>query len=260
MRANHHGSGHSSSQAYLTTLKPETVFFSCGSNTYGHPSNRAMDALRSLVTDKGVGADMYIANNPCDTLQADRATATNYSGVLNTNGDIWLRTTGGGTGYVITYDTGSRTYTAYGNVGGTPTGDPALVRINEFLMAPNPASDGEWVELYNPQSVAVDISGLYIDDIAAGGGAPKQIPAGTVIPPGGLWVFTFASGLLNNTGPESVRYLRINGGETVYDSYTYNLATTQYNKVFHRIGNGGPWCNTISANVTKGTANPTTCP
>jgi beta-lactamase superfamily II metal-dependent hydrolase len=260
MRANHHGSDHSSGQAYLNALKPETVFFSCGTNNYGHPSNRAMNALRSLVTDKGVGADMYIANNPCDPFQSDGTTPTNYSGVLNTNGDIWLRTTGGGTGYLITYDAGSRTYTAYGNAGGAPTGDPALVRINEFLMAPNPTTDPEWVELYNPQSVAVDISGLYIDDIAAGGGAPKQIPAGTVIPPGGLWVFNFASGFLNNTGIESVRYLRINGGETVYDSYTYNLATTQNNKVFHRIGNGGAWCNTISANVTKGMANPTTCP
>jgi hypothetical protein len=228
-----------------------------------------MDALRSLVTDKGVGADTYIANNPCDPFQADRVTPTDYTGVLNTNGDIWLYTTGGGSGYVVNYDVGSRTYTAYGNVARTPngdppvgraSGDPALVRINEFLMAPNPTSNGEWVELYNPQSVAVDISGLYIDDVAAGGGAPKPIPAGTVIPPGGLWVFTFASGFLNNTGPESVRYLRINGGETVYDSYSYNLVTTQNNKVFHRIGNGGEWCNTISANVTRGTANPTTCP
>jgi beta-lactamase superfamily II metal-dependent hydrolase len=259
MRANHHGSDHSSGQAYLGTLKPESVFFSCGNNSFGHPSNRAMDALRALVTDKGVGADMYIANKPCDAFQGD-GTPTNYSGVLNTNGDVWLHTTGAGSGYLITYDAGSRTYTAHGNAGGTPSGDPALVRINEFLMAPDPTTNGEWIELYNPQSLAVDVGGLYIDDLAAGGGAPKQIPAGTVIPAGGLWVFTFASGYLNNTGSESVRYLRINGGETVYDTYSYSLGSTQANKVFHRVGNGGAWCNTISANATKGTANPTTCP
>ncbi|HEV8536808.1 MAG TPA: hypothetical protein VGR87_13970 [Candidatus Limnocylindria bacterium] len=260
MRANHHGSDHSSGQSYINALRPETVFFPCGTNSYGHPSNRAMDALRSLVTDQGVGADMYIANNPCDPVQSDGVTPTNYSGVLNANGNVWLRTTGAGTGYVITYDAGSRTYTAYGNAGGGASGDPALVRINEFLMAPNPTSDGEWVELFNPQSVAVDVSGLYVDDVAAGGGAPKQIPAGTVIPPGGLWVMTVASGFFNNTGPDDVRYLRIAGSETVYDSYHYDLGTTQYNKVFHRIGNGGAWCNTISTNVTKGTANPTACP
>jgi len=260
MRANHHGSDHSSSQAYLNVLKPETVFFSCGNNSFGHPSNRAMDALRSLVTDKGIGADMYIANNPCDPFQSDGVTPTNYAGVLNSNGTVSLHTTGGGVGYVITYDAGSRTYTAHGDAGGGATGDVALVRINEFLMAPNPSTDGEWVELYNPQSLPVDISGLYIDDVAAGGGAPKQIPAGTIIQPGGVWVFNFASGFLNNTGPDSVRYLKIAGTETVYDTYNYNLSTTQANKVFHRIGDGGTWCNTVSTNVTKGTSNPATCP
>ena len=74
-------------------------------------------------------------------------------------------------------------------------------------------------------------------------------------------VGTSASGFLNNTGAESVRFLAIVGGvETVYDTYTYNLGSTQTDKVFHRIGDGGAWCNTISSNVTKGNANPTTCP
>jgi hypothetical protein len=128
-------------------------------------------------------------------------------------------------------------------------------------MAPNVTYTQEFVELYNPQNAAGDIGGLYIDDIAAGGGAPKVIPAGTIIPAKGYYVMSFASGFLNNTGAESVRYLKIVGTvETVYDTYSYSLATTQYDKVFHRIGDGGAWCNTISANVTKGTANPATCP
>ena len=128
-------------------------------------------------------------------------------------------------------------------------------------MAPNVTYTQEFVELYNPQSVGGDISGLYIDDVAAGGGAPKVIPAGTTIAAHGYYVMSFASGFLNNTGAESVRYLKIVGGvETVYDTYSYSLGSTQYDKVFHRQGDGGAWCNTISANVTKGTANPTTCP
>ena len=128
-------------------------------------------------------------------------------------------------------------------------------------MAPNVSGTQEWIELYNPQSVGGDISGLYIDDVAGGGGAPKAIPAGTTIAARGYYVMSFASGFLNNTGPEDVRYLKIVGGvETVYDTYHYNLTSTQYDKVFHRQGDGGPWCNTISSNVTKGTANPTTCP
>src|SRR5213594_2067486 len=100
----------------ISTRSSQTVFFSCGNNSFGHPSNRAMDALRSLVTDMGIGADMYIANNPCDPFQADGVTPTNYTGVLNSNGTVSLHTTGAGTGYVVSYDTGSRTYTAHGNV------------------------------------------------------------------------------------------------------------------------------------------------
>jgi hypothetical protein len=349
MRANHHGSDHSSSQAYVDALTPVTAFISCGNNSYGHPGNRMLDALRAIVNPRGTGADIYIANNPCDTVQADGVTPTNYTGVLNSNGDVILHTTGAGTGYVITYSAGTNTYVAYGaapqpppaptgltatagnaqvsltwtassgatsykvkrstvsggpytviapsvtattytdtgltngttyfyvvsavNTGGespnsdqasaTPTApaDPSQVVINEFLMAPNPSTDGEWVELYNPTATAIDISGLYIDDVANGGGAPKVIPAGTIIAVHGYYVMTFASGFLNNTGAESVRYLKIVGGvETVYDSYSYNLASTHYNQVFHRMGDGGAWCNTISSNVTKGAANPSTCP
>ena len=71
----------------------------------------------------------------------------------------------------------------------------------------------------------------------------------------------FASGFLNNTGSDSVRFLKIVGTtETVYDSTSYTLSTTKYDQVFHRSGDGGPWCATISSNVTKGSANPTTCP
>jgi beta-lactamase superfamily II metal-dependent hydrolase len=349
MRANHHGSDHSTSQAYVNTLTPVTAWISCGNNSYGHPGNRMLDALRTVVNPRGTGADIYIANNPCDTVQADGVTPTNYAGLLNTNGDVVLHTTGAGTGYVITYSSGTNTYIAYGaapqppaaptgltatagnaqvslswtastgatsynvkratatggpytvvasgvtattytNTGltngttyfyvvsavngagespnsseasATPTAppDPSRVVINEFSMAPNPSTDGEWVELYNPTASAIDISGLYIDDVANGGGAPKVIPAGTIIVAHGYYVMTFASGFLNNTGAESVRYLRIVGGvETVYDVYNYNLASTHYNQVFHRQGDGGAWCNTISSNVTKGTANPSTCP
>ena len=264
-RLNHHGSGRSSNQTFIDTLRPESVLISCGVNSYGHPNNRITDALRALANEKGIGTDMYITNNPCDPKQPDGTTDTNYSGILNTNGDIRLVTTGAGAGYVIFYDVGNRTYVAYNEDAPPPppppAADPSKVVINEFLMAPDPAANGEWIELYNPTDVAVDISGLYIDDLAAGGGAPKQIPAGTTIAAKGRWVFQFASGYLNNTGAESVRYLKIVGGvETVYDTYSYSLGSSQYNKVFHRTGDGGAWCSTISTNVTKGTANPATCP
>ena len=254
LRANHHGSSHSSSATYINAADPQVGVISCGVNSYGHPGNRTLNAFR------GVGADIFLTNDPCDDVDADGVTPIDYSGTYNHNGDIWLATAGSGATFSVTYDAGNRSYTTRADSGGTPGGTPADVRINEFLMAPQ-STTTEWVELYNPTATGIDLSGYYIDDVAGGGGAPKAIPAGTVIPAHGYYVMDIASGFLNNTGSESVRYLKIVGGvETVYDTYSYNLGSTQYDKVFHRTGDAGTWCNTISSNVTKGAANPTTCP
>ncbi len=250
VRANHHGSSHSSSSRYLTSLAPQTGVISCGTNSFGHPGNRTLDGFR------GVGADVYLTNNPCDT--ADDIGPIDYSGTFNNDGTVHLATNGGGAGYTVDYDAGTRSYTTGG--GGGSTGDPSQVRVNEVLMAPSGTAT-EWVELMNPTGSAVDVSGLYIDDVAGGGGAPKQIPAGTVIAAGGRWVMDVASGFFNNTGSESVRLVSGSGAsEVVHDSYSWSLGSTQYDKVFHRIGDNGSWCDTVSANATKGTANPATCP
>jgi hypothetical protein len=82
-----------------------------------------------------------------------------------------------------------------------------------------------------------------------------------VIPAQGRWVMDIPSGFLNNTGAESVRLVSGTGAsEVVHDAYSWSLGSTQYDKVFHRVGDNGAWCDTISANVTKAAANPATCP
>lgn len=251
VRANHHGSAHSSSSRYLTSLRPQTGVISCGTNSYGHPGNRTLNEFR------GVGADIYLTNNPCDT--DDGTGPIDYSGTFNNNGTVHLATRSGGASYTLDYDGGTRSYVTGSGSGGS-TGDPSQVRVNEVLMAPS-GTGTEWVELVNPTAVAVDVGGLYVDDVAGGGGAPKQIPAGTVIPARGRWVMDIASGFFNNTGSESVRFVAGTGpSEVVHDSYSWSLGSTQYDKVFHRVGDNGAWCGTISANVTKGAANPATCP
>ncbi len=297
MRANHHGSDHSSSANYVNTLKPESVFISCGSNNYGHPGNRMLDQLRTVVNDRGTGADIFLANNPCDPTQADGTTATNYAGTFNHGGDVALHTAGAGNTYSITYDTGTKSYSAYGGVVATPTatatatrtatatptrtptappatptrtatptatpvpGGPAQVVINEYMPAPQTVYTNEWIELYNPTASTITIGGLYLDDLVNGGGAPRQIPAGTTIASHGYYVMDIPSGFLNNTGYEEVRYLQIVGGvETVYDSTSYNLASTRYDQGFHRQGDGGAWCGSVSSSLTKNAANGTTCP
>ena len=57
--------------------------------------------------------------------------------------------------------------------------------INEVMY--NPATGGEWVELFNPTAASIDVSGLLLSDnegVDVGEGE-YWIPAGTVIPAGG---------------------------------------------------------------------------
>ncbi len=254
-RVNHHGSKNSSNSTFVGALRPETAIFSCGSNTYGHPSNQALTVVRNVRNDRGTGADIFLTNNPCSPTQDD-GSATNYSGVFGSNGDIIIATTGAGSGYTITYPGGSRSYVA--SSGGTSTPDPSLVIINEYMMAPS--SGNEWVELYNPTDVAINIGGLFIDDIPNGGASPRVIPTGTSIPAKSFYVMDLGASFLNNTGYEEVRFLRINGStETIFDRTSYNLSSTRSGQVFFRTSNTN-WCTTTSTRVTKGAGNPSSCP
>ena len=121
------------------------------------------------------------------------------------------------------------------------------VVINEYVAR---SSVTEWVELYNTTATDLDISGHYIDDIANGGGSPKQIPANTIISAGGYYVMEFNSFL--NNGGDDVRFL--DTSQTALDSTTYSSATNEYS--WYRTPDGGAWSGTESDTPTKGTANP----
>ena len=41
----HHGSRYSSTDAFLQQVRPETAIISVGDNSYGHPTQEAMDRL-----------------------------------------------------------------------------------------------------------------------------------------------------------------------------------------------------------------------
>jgi hypothetical protein len=107
------------------------------------------------------------------------------------------------------------------------------------------------VELYNPTAVAIDISGMWLDDIAGGGASPQQIPASTTIAAGGYWTVD-TSGVFNNGG-DDVRLL-MPDGSTVVDSYTYG--STGKNNSWYRTPDGGAWAGSVTSSPTKGTANP----
>jgi hypothetical protein len=97
----------------------------------------------------------------------------------------------------------------------TPEPQPTGVRINEVL--PVPAQDGiideldEWIELYNPGLVAVDLSGWFLDDGEGGSGA-YRIPDGAMLQPGAFLIFHGrTTGLaLDDTG-DAVRLLDPDG-------------------------------------------------
>lgn len=57
-RVNHHGSGYSTNQYFVDTIKPEVSVFSVGDNTYGHPTQEVINRLAAAnsymyLTERG---------------------------------------------------------------------------------------------------------------------------------------------------------------------------------------------------------------
>ncbi len=227
LRANHHGSDHSTSQQYVDALNPDAAAISCGANTFGHPSQRVVDALTAT-------GDVYLTN---------LCTAnTDYTGTVIVDGDIILQSADG-----VNYTIDGNPYVASDPVSAYGMED---IVVNEILPNPN-GSNPEWVELYNPTPDNIDISGMWLDDIASGGASPIQVPASTTIVAGGYWTLDTTN--VFNNGGDDVRLL-LPDGSTVVDSYSYGNSTK--NKSWYRTPDGGAWAASMTTNTTKGSANP----
>ena len=103
----------------------------------------------------------------------------------------------------------------------TPTPLPSdFVRLNECLPSPkNIDFDGdgeanymdEYIELYNPGDVTVDLGGWLLDD-REGGSQPYRLPAGTMLPAHDfLLFFRKDTGIALNNDGDSVRLLSPDG-------------------------------------------------
>lgn len=127
--------------------------------------------------------------------------------------------------------------------------------INEFLANPSgPSSeDTEWIELYNTDSLPIDLGGWKLDD-EEGGSTPFTIASGSSIAVGGFLVFekTTTKIALNNSG-DTVRLLKPSGD--VWDSYSY-ASISEDVSVGRSSDGGGSWMSCVSA--TKGGSN--NCP
>ncbi|MBC7113649.1 MAG: lamin tail domain-containing protein [Candidatus Methanomethyliales bacterium] len=83
---------------------------------------------------------------------------------------------------------------------------PANVLINEVELNPAGVDTGyEWVELYNPTTNAVDLSGWRLST-TAGTPVSLNIPPGTMIEGNGYYVFTYSSQWLDNEDESVVLY------------------------------------------------------
>ena len=230
---NHHGSSHSTNANYVGTLNPDAAIVSPGStNSYGHPDQTVLDRLYNNGTMR------YFT-------QMGDPTRNYYDSVI-VNGNVVVQVTDG-----INYTVNGDPYVATDPAGGPANPRVPLageVLLNEFLPAPQTLYTTEWVELYNPTDDYLDIGGMWIDDLSGAGGAPKQIPADTVLAPGGYY-FMEMTNYLNNTG-DDVRLLGTDG-TTVYDTYTYGSII--YDRSYCRLPDGGAWASNCTA--TKGLPN-----
>ncbi len=230
---NHHGSSHSTNANYVGTLNPDAAIFSAGStNSFGHPDQGVLDRLYNNGTMR------YLT-------QIGDPTRNYYDSVI-VNGNVVVQVTDG-----INYTVDGDPYVAtdpLGSVNNPRTPAVGDLVLNEFLPKPQTLFTAEWVELYNPTNDYLNISSMWIDDILNGGGAPKQIPANTILTPGGYYVMDM-NNYLNNTG-DDVRLLGTDGS-TVYDTKTYG--SNSYDRSFCRLPNGGTWASNCTA--TKGLTN-----
>lgn len=143
------------------------------------------------------------------------------------------------------------------------------VWINEILASNDTAESWEdeeevahfddWVELYNPNAEAVDLSGWGLTDGFPGGDTPWAFPEGTGIAAGGYLVVWCSDGLEGpflhtdfalSRGGETVTL--VDEAERVVDEHTYPEQTTDI--ALYRAPDGGEtWANGPG---TQGSANP----
>lgn len=135
---------------------------------------------------------------------------------------------------------------------------PAVVSvvINE-LFSRGTAAELDWVEIYNPASSSVDITGYKIYDSGGNAGTKpkKEFPAGSVIPANGFLVIivddTAASGFGLSSSGEKVWFENASG--TIIDSVDL-VAVTDTAASYGRTPNGSAnW--QILVPRTRGTSN-----
>lgn len=118
----------------------------------------------------------------------------------------------------------------------------AKVWLNEISAGSSP----EYIELYNSDSIPINLVDWYLDDIIEKGSSPKKFSI--ELPGNGFGVIELNS-IFNNSGGDSVRLLDNNEVEIDHYDYTINLSL---NDIFIRCPDGGDaWVSTTIGSKEK---------
>ncbi len=219
-----------------------------GTNPYTIPAGTMIPAFGFVVfyqSTTGIGL-----NNDGDTvnyLRPDGTTVIDSYSYSSSSDDVSYGRETDGSSTWTTFDSP----TPGESNGGTSSLADSVV-INEFLPDPYSLYSEEWIELYNPLDVEVDVSGYVLDDITNGGTASYTIPSGTTIPAFGFVVFyQSTTGIYLNNDGDTVNFLRPDG-TTVIDSYSYSSSSDDVS--YGRETDGGDTWTTFTS-PTPGSSN-----
>ena len=113
------------------------------------------------------------------------------------------------------------------------------VILNEIMVYPE--DDGEWVELYNPETVTVTLEDWYLDDLKDAGSLPKAFSI--ILEPKSFGVINLNSSVFNNSG-DQVRLL--DSKETEIDKFEYDKTTKNHSFSRQNLTKNNSWCLTDS--------------
>jgi beta-lactamase superfamily II metal-dependent hydrolase len=224
LKVGHHGSRTASSPAFLAVVKPEVAVYMCGvGNMYGHPHQETLNNLAQI------GAKVYGTDvNGTVKIETD---GKNYTVQVEKQGTPKAPTTT----TTSTSQTTSTT-TQMSTTTSLPVTSPSTninVQITKIFydgLVPTVESD-EYVEITNLGSIAVDLKGWLLKDVADGypsftfpayvlqSGKSIRVYTNEIHPEYGGFSFGYGKAIWNNTQPDTAGLFNAQGQEVSRKSY-----------------------------------------
>lgn len=173
-----------------------------------------------------------------NTASKDEVRLVNAAGVaVDSHSNFWAGSSVAGLCFGRNADAGEWSTVAIPCTPGRSNGlapPPApAISLNEFK-----GGAGGWIELYNPGDAAVNLAGWSVDDVAAGGSAPRVIADNNWVAARG-WMLIYYGGI-NTASADTVRVIDPSGDEV--DRHTnFFTGSSISGRCYGRSPNGGAW-------------------